>query len=93
MSQALCHGTEAKVFSGVHAWSGDDTRASRREREPNRAKTGNWGDADYSGLESGPSIYLEEYQRFLEAQQVICRMSTVDSCADNAAAESFFGRL
>jgi transposase InsO family protein len=27
------------------------------------------------------------------AHQVTCSMSTVGSCADNAAAESFFGRL
>ena len=32
----------------------------------------------------------EEYQQFLAAQQVICSMSAVGSCADNAAAESFF---
>jgi putative transposase len=35
----------------------------------------------------------EKYQRFLEAHQVICSMSAVGSCADNAAAESFFGVL
>ena len=35
----------------------------------------------------------EEYQRFLEAHQVICSMSAVGSCADNAADESFFGVL
>lgn len=33
----------------------------------------------------------EEYQRFLEAHHVTCSMSAVGSCADNAAAESFFG--
>jgi putative transposase len=35
----------------------------------------------------------EEYQRFLEAHHVTCSMSAVGSCADNAAAESFFGVL
>jgi putative transposase len=35
----------------------------------------------------------EEYQRFLAAHQVTCSMSAVGSCADNAVAESFFGRL
>ena len=35
----------------------------------------------------------EEYQRFLAAHQVTCSMSAVGSCADNAAAESFFGVL
>jgi putative transposase len=34
-----------------------------------------------------------EYQQFLAAHQVTCSMSTVGSCADNAAAESFFGVL
>jgi putative transposase len=31
--------------------------------------------------------------QFLAAHQVTCSMSAVGSCADNAAAESFFGRL
>lgn len=35
----------------------------------------------------------EAYQRFLAAHQVTCSMSAVGSCADNAAAESFFGVL
>jgi putative transposase len=41
----------------------------------------------------GCQFTSEEYQRFLEAHQVICSMSAVSSCADNAAAESFFGVL
>jgi putative transposase len=41
----------------------------------------------------GCQFASEEYQRFLEAHQVICSMSAVGSCADNAAAESFFGVL
>lgn len=41
----------------------------------------------------GCQFTLEEYQRFLEAHQVIGSMSAVGSCADNAAAESFFGVL
>jgi putative transposase len=39
----------------------------------------------------GCQFTSEEYQRFLEAHQVTCSMSAVGSCADNAAAESFFG--
>lgn len=41
----------------------------------------------------GCQFTSEEYQRFLAAHQVTCSMSAVGSCADNAAAESFFGRL
>jgi putative transposase len=41
----------------------------------------------------GCQFTSEEYQRFLGAHQVICSMSAVGSCADNAAAESFFGVL
>jgi putative transposase len=41
----------------------------------------------------GCQFSSEEYQRFLEAHQVIWSMSAVGSCADNAAAESFFGVL
>ena len=41
----------------------------------------------------GCQFTSEEYQRFLEAHQVSCSMSAVGSCADNAAAESFFGVL
>lgn len=41
----------------------------------------------------GCQFTSEEYQRFLAAHQVISRMSAVGSCADNAAAESFFGVL
>ena len=41
----------------------------------------------------GCQFTSEEYQRFLEAHHVTCSMSAVGSCADNAAAESFFGVL
>mgnify|MGYP001619938307 CR=1 FL=1 len=41
----------------------------------------------------GCQFTSEEYQRFLEAHQVTGSMSAVGSCADNAAAESFFGVL
>ena len=41
----------------------------------------------------GCQFTSEEYQRFLEAHQMTCSMSAVGSCADNAAAESFFGVL
>jgi putative transposase len=34
-----------------------------------------------------------EYQRFLKGHNLICIMSGVGSCADNAAMEGFFGML
>jgi len=34
-----------------------------------------------------------EYQRFLNGHNLVCSMSAVGSCADNAAAEGFFGML
>lgn len=34
-----------------------------------------------------------EYQRFLEGHNLVCSMSGVGSCADNAAVEGFFGLL
>lgn len=36
---------------------------------------------------------IEEYQRFLRGHNLISSMSAVGTCADNAAAESFFGML
>jgi putative transposase len=41
----------------------------------------------------GCQFTADEYQQFLVAHQVTCSMSAVGSCADNAAAESIFGRL
>jgi putative transposase len=41
----------------------------------------------------GCQFTSDEYQQFLAAHQVTCSMSAVGSCADNAAAETFFGRL
>jgi putative transposase len=41
----------------------------------------------------GCQFTSEEYQRFLAAHHITCSMSAVGSCADNAAAESFFGVL
>ena len=41
----------------------------------------------------GCQFTSEEYQEFLKAHQVIGSMSAVGSCADHAAAESFFGVL
>ena len=35
----------------------------------------------------------DAYQRFLKDQNIVSSMSRVGSCADNAAAEGFFGRL
>jgi len=34
-----------------------------------------------------------EYQRFLKGHNLVCSMSAVGSCADNAAMEGFFGML
>ena len=41
----------------------------------------------------GTQFTSEEYQQFLKGHNVTCSMSGVGSCADNAAAESFFGLL
>ena len=35
----------------------------------------------------------DEYQRFLKGHNLVCSMSAIGSCADNAAAEGFFGML
>ncbi len=41
----------------------------------------------------GCQFTSDEYQRFLKGHQIQSSMSAVGSCADNAAAESFFGLL
>jgi len=41
----------------------------------------------------GCQFTSEEYQRFLRGHNLISSMSAVGTCADNAAAESFFGML
>ncbi len=41
----------------------------------------------------GCQFTSDEYQRFLEGHGLVSSMSAVGSCADNAAAESFFGVL
>jgi len=41
----------------------------------------------------GCQFTSDEYQRFLKGHNLTCSMSGVGSCADNAAAESFFGML
>jgi len=41
----------------------------------------------------GCQFTSDEYQRFLKGHNLICSMSAVGSCADNAAAEGFFGML
>ena len=41
----------------------------------------------------GTQFTSEEYQRFLKGHNLVCSMSAVGSCADNAAAEGFFGML
>jgi putative transposase len=41
----------------------------------------------------GCQFTSDEYQRFLKGHQIRSSMSAVGTCADNAAAESFFGML
>ena len=41
----------------------------------------------------GTQFTSGEYQRFLKGHGLICSMSAVGTCADNAAVESFFGIL
>ena len=41
----------------------------------------------------GTQFTSEEYQQFLKDHGLICSMSAVGSCADNAAVEGFFGQL
>lgn len=41
----------------------------------------------------GCQFTSDEYQQFLTAHHITCSMSAVGSCADNAAAEGFFGML
>lgn len=41
----------------------------------------------------GTQFTCGDYQRFLSAHNLTCSMSRVGSCADNAAAEGFFGLL
>lgn len=41
----------------------------------------------------GTQFTSAEYQQFLIDHDLVCSMSAVGSCADNAAAEGFFGML
>ena len=41
----------------------------------------------------GCQFTSDEYQRFLQGNNLLCSMSAVGSCADNAPAEGFFGML
>ena len=41
----------------------------------------------------GTQFTSEEYQSFLKDHRLVCSMSAVGSCADNAAVEGFFGQL
>jgi putative transposase len=56
-----------------------------------------WQRADRSPVilhsDRGCQFTSDEYQRFLKGHNLTCSMSRVGSCADNAAAESFFGVL
>ena len=56
-----------------------------------------WQRSDRSPIilhsDRGTQFTSDEYQRFLKGHNLICSMSAVGSCADNAAVEGFFGRL
>ena len=56
-----------------------------------------WQRTDHASVvlhsDRGTQFTSEEYQRFLAGHNIVCSMSAVGSCADNAAAESFFGVL
>jgi putative transposase len=41
----------------------------------------------------GCQFTSDEYQRFLKGHNLVCSMSAVGSCADNALVEGFFGML
>ena len=41
----------------------------------------------------GCQFTSDEYQRFLNGHNLVCSMSAVGSCADNALVEGFFGML
>ena len=41
----------------------------------------------------GTQFTSSEYQQFLQGHQLVCSMSAVGHCGDNAAAEGFFGLL
>lgn len=56
-----------------------------------------WQRQDHSPVilhsDRGCQFTSGEYQRFLEAHHLICSMSAVGSCADNASMEGFWGML
>ena len=56
-----------------------------------------WQREDHSPIilhsDRGCQFTSGEYQRFLKGHNLICSMSAVGSCADNAAMEGFFGLL
>lgn len=41
----------------------------------------------------GSQFTSADYQRFLTSNMLICSMSAVGRCGDNAACEGFFGQL
>jgi putative transposase len=84
------------LYSGiVVGWS----MSSRQERQLviQAVLMALWQRADRSPVilhsDRGCQFTSEEYQRFLQGHNLTCSMSRVGSCADNAAAESFFGVL
>ena len=84
------------LYSGiVVGWS----MSSRQERQLviQAVLMALWQRGDRSPVilhsDRGCQFTSEEYQRFLQGHNLTCSMSRVGSCADNAAAESFFGVL
>jgi hypothetical protein len=47
----------------------------------------------YLHSDRGRQFTSDEYQRFLKGHNLVCSMSAVGSCADNALVERFFGML
>ena len=41
----------------------------------------------------GCQITSDEYQRYLQRHNLVCSMSAIGSCTDNALVEGFFGML
>ena len=56
-----------------------------------------WQREDHSSLilhsHRGCQFTSDEYRRFLKGHNLVCSMSAVGSCADNALVEGFFGML
>ena len=61
-----------------------------------RTEEMSWAIKCYSlrnGAPRGCQFTSDEYQRFLNGHNLVCSMSAVGCCADNALVEGFFGML